>query len=448
MESVTSFLAQSATQYEYDALPAHVTRVAQTCILDWLGVTIAAVEEPTVAAIRDTLAEPGDSSLVGSAGTATALAATRINGTAGHVLDYDDVHGGFGGHPTVVLLPGVLALAESRGLGGRDLITAFVAGLETGARINAIVAPSHYAMGFHTTASVGIFGAAAAAARLLTLDPGQVEHALGLASLSASGLKSGFGTWGKSLQVGHAAYEGAIAATLAGKGAVGPAGGIECEQGFARTHSTEQDFAAALQPVGNPWHTKDVLFKYHASCYGTHSSIESLLRLREQAGSNEVNRIDLAISPRHVGMCTQVNVSTPLQAKFSLAFTSALAWARGSAEREDFAPALIGDGALQTLAEKVTTTPEENRDFHLTDVRVRLADGTTLREQVDMSIAVPEAQLDAQWDKLAAKFHSLVDPVLGADRASQIVDAVANLSDIDNVAALMSLTKPLQASNK
>ncbi len=442
MESVTSFLAQSATQYEYDALPPHVTRVAQSCILDWLGVTIAAVNEPTVAAVRDTLSGTGNSTLVGSDQTATPLAAARINGTAGHVLDYDDVHADFGGHPTVPVLPGVLALAESHGLNGRDLITAFVAGLETEARINPIVAPSHYAMGFHTTASIGIFGAAAGAARLLSLNPEQTEHALGLASLSASGLKSGFGTWGKSLQVGHAAYEGTIAAILAGKGAVGPAGGIECEQGFARTHSTEQDFAAALQPVGSPWHTKDVLFKYHASCYGTHSSIESLLRLREQAGTTDVSGIDLAISPGLVGMCTQVDVTTPLQAKFSLAFTSALAWARGSVAREDFAPDVVGDGALQTLASKVTTTPKSKRESHLTDVRVHLANGTTLREEIDMSIAVPAAQVEVQWDKLAAKFHSLVDPVLGADRASQIVEAVANLSDIDNVAALMALTKP------
>lgn len=441
MESVTSFLAQSATQYEYDALPSHVTRVAQSCILDWLGVTIAAVNEPTVAAVRDTLSEPGDSSVIGTDRTATPLAATRINGTAGHVLDYDDVHGDFGGHPTVPVLPGVLALAESRGLNGRDLITAFVAGLETEARINPIVAPSHYAMGFHTTASIGIFGAAAGAARLLALNPEQTEHALALASLSASGLKSGFGTWGKSLQVGHAAYEGAIAAILAGKGAVGPAGGIECEQGFARTHSTDQDFAAALQPVGSPWHTKDVLFKYHASCYGTHSSIESLLQLRERAGATEVSGIELAISPRHVGMCTQVDVSTPLQAKFSLAFTSALAWSRGSAAREDFAPDVVGDGALQTLARKVTASAEPDRDFHLTDVQVHLADGTTLREEIDMSIAVPEAQLDAQWDKLAAKFHSLVDPVLGVDRAAQIVDSVAKLADLDNVAKLTALVK-------
>ncbi|PRZ44136.1 2-methylcitrate dehydratase PrpD [Antricoccus suffuscus] len=442
MESVTAFLAQSATQYEFDSLPPHVIRVAQSCILDWLGVTIAAADESVVVAVRDTLSGGGDCTLVGSDRAATPLAAARINGTAGHVLDYDDVHAEFGGHPTVPILPAILALAESDGSSGRELITAFVAGLETESRINAIVAPSHYAMGFHTTASVGVFGAAAAAARLMSLDPDQTAHALGLASISASGLKSGFGTWGKSLQVGHAAHEGALAATLAGKGAVGPADGIECDQGFARTHSTEQDFAAAMQPVGKPWHTKDVLFKYHASCYGTHSSIESLLRLREHAGAAEVSGIDLAISPRHVGMCTQVDVSTPLQAKFSLAFTSALAWARGSAAREDFAPAVVSDGALQTLAGKVTTTAEDNRDFHLTDVRVHLADGTTLREEVDMSLAVPEGQLDAQWDKLAAKFHSLVDPICGIERAGQIVDTVAKLADLDNVAKLTALTRP------
>ena len=439
METVTSFLAESATQYTYESLPRHVVRVAQSCILDWLGVTIAATGEPAVTAVRDTLAQPGDSSLVGG-GTASPLAAARINGTAGHVLDYDDVLGDFGGHPTVPVLPGVLALAEARGLGGRDLITSFVAGLETESRVNAVVTPSHYAMGFHTTASVGIFGAAAAAARLLGLDADQTAHALGLASLSASGLKSGFGTWGKSLQVGHAAHEGTLAALLAARGGVGPADGIECEQGFARTHSTEQDFAAALQPVGDPWYTKDVLFKYHASCYGTHSSIESLVRLRDQAAGADVDRIDLTISPRHVGMCTQVDVRTPLQAKFSLAFTSALAWARGSASREDFVPAVVGDGALQTLAGKVTTTPEESRDFHLTDVQVRLTDGRTLQEQIDMSIAVPEDRLDAQWDKLAAKFHSLVDPILGPEQAQRIVDAVNGLPELGNVASLTALT--------
>lgn len=443
MESVTSFLAQSATRYEYDALPAHVTAVARACILDWIGVTLAAVNEPVVTAVREALDGPGSSTVLGTNRTASALAATRINGTAGHVLDYDDVLGDFGGHPTAPALPGALALAESQGHSGRDLITAFVAGIETESRINAIVAPSHYAMGFHTTASIGIFGATAAAARILALDPHQTEHALGLASLSASGLKSGFGTWGKSLQVGHAAYEGTIAAILASKGAVGPTSGLECEQGFARAHSTEQDFAAAMQPLGDPWHTEDVLFKYHASCYGTHSSIESLMRLRAQAGDNEVTDIELAISRRHVGMCTQVDVRTPLEAKFSLAFTSALAWNRGSVALADFTPAVVGDGALQTLAGKVTAVAEDERDFHLTDVRVRLSDGTTLRDAIDMSVAAPEAQLEQQWDKLAAKFHSLVDPVLGDDRAKQVVDAVDRLADLDDMAELMALTKPL-----
>lgn len=442
MESVTTFLAESAAAYTFEELPEHVGRVAQSCILDWLGVVIAAAEDPVVVAIRESLSSSDSGgSIIGTDLVAAPLDAARINGVAGHVLDYDDVLSVFTGHPTAPVLPAALAIAESKGLSGKQLLAALVAGIETEARVSQIVAPSHYAMGFHATASVGVFGSVAAVSNLLSLTVEQTTNAMGLASTSASGLKSGFGNWGKSLQVGHAASEGALAAILASKHGKGPVDGIGCEKGFAQTHSRRQDFDSARQPLGEPWHTKDVLFKYHASCYGTHSSIETLLRLREGADLAAVAEIKLGICPQHVGMCTQVNVTTPLQAKFSLAFTAALAWLKGSAAVQDFAPEVISDRAIQELAGKVVTVSDGNHGFEQTDVLVRLNDGTTLSGMADMSIAATEYQADAQWQKLAVKFHSLVDPVLGAERASNIVDAVDNLSQLDDVSQLMALTR-------
>ncbi len=168
------------------------------------------------------------------------LAAALVNGSASHALDFDDVNMAMPGHPSVAILPGLLALAEERGASGAEILAAFVAGYELQCRLGRTIAPGHYdGLGFHATATVGSFGAAAACAHLLGLDAAATATALGIAATQAAGLKSMFGTMCKPLHAGKAASNGLLAAKLASRGFTSRADALECAQGFARTHSAD-----------------------------------------------------------------------------------------------------------------------------------------------------------------------------------------------------------------
>lgn len=451
---VTSYLARSVGSYSYELLPPDVALIAKSSILDWLGVALAGSHHPVSRAVGEPAGPPEKgrtSTVLARTGRASALDAARINGTAGHVLDYDDVLTAFDGHPTAPVLPAVLAVAEAERASGKDVVAALVAGIETETRVNRVIAPSHYLNGFHTTSTVGTFGAAAATASLLRLAPEQTAHALSLAATTASGLKAAFGSWGKSLQVGHAAAEGVRAARLAWRGAVGPFDGIACEQGFAATHADSVAPDQAMTPVGEPWYCRGILFKFHASCYGTHSSIEALLRLRPRLPLDDIADIELRIAPMHVGMCTRPRVDTPLDAKFSLEFTAAMALVLGHAGEDAFSAATLAREDVRRLAARVRTTVDPMRPFTHTAVLVALRDGTSRRASVDVGMPARRGRLDDQWTRLTGKFRTLAGPVVGAARADEIVSRVAALDElarVDGLTALMRGETPAPPSRR
>src|SRR5262245_51948231 len=195
-----------------------------------------------------------------------ALSAALVNGGMGHALDYDDVNMAMPGHPSVAILPGLLALAEFRHSSGREVVTAFVAGYETACRIGAALQPGHYNLGFHSTGTVGSFGAAAACARLRGLDAEATAVALGIAGTQAAGLKSQFGTMCKPFHAGKAAQNGLLAARLAARGFSGRGDIVECVQGFALTHGPDFVPEASLAAPEAGFHVLANLFKYHSAC--------------------------------------------------------------------------------------------------------------------------------------------------------------------------------------
>jgi 2-methylcitrate dehydratase PrpD len=438
---VTAHLARSASSSAYERIPPDVVLIAKSSILDWLGVALSGAGEPAaraVAGLAHVPAGPGVTVLARTARASPADAA-RINGTAGHVLDFDDVLTAFDGHPTAPVLPAALAMAEAEGASGRDLLTALVTGIETQTRINRIVTPSHYLKGFHTTASVGVFGAATAVARLARLESERTAHALGLAATAASGLKAAFGSWGKSVQVGRAAAEGVHAALLARHGAVGPTGAINGDQGFASTHADAADIAGAMAAVGDPWYCRQILYKFHASCYGTHSSVEALLRLRRGLVVDDIAEIELCVAPMHVGMCTRDPVQTPLDAKFSLAFTAAMAVLLGGVDERAFTAETVAREDLRRLAAKVKVAVDPARPFTCTAVGVTLRDGSCVREAVDVGEPSAPDRLGQQWDRLEVKFRALAAPVVGDARAHAIAALVAELDALPRIDRLTAL---------
>src|SRR4051794_34675416 len=276
-KDLTRNLATQASAISYDALPDDVHALARQCVLDYYGVALAGADDPLVAILLDELTEAGgalQASLIGHAQRLPALSAALVNGAIGHALDYDDVNLAMPGHPSVAILPGLMALAEQRNSTGREVVAAFVAGYETACRIGMALRPGHYDRGFHATGTVGAFGAAAACAHLLGLDTEAMARALGIAGTQAAGLKSQFGTMCKPFHAGKASQSGLLAARLAARGFSSRGDMMECVQGFAATHGPDFHPEKALAAPEKDFHIYANLFKYHAACYLTHGPIE------------------------------------------------------------------------------------------------------------------------------------------------------------------------------
>jgi 2-methylcitrate dehydratase PrpD len=438
---VTRRIAEAGQAIRFEALPDDVVTRAKQCVLDWLGVTLAGADEPLTCILREEAREQGgypQATLVGWGEKVATGQAALVNGAASHALDYDDVVSVMSGHPTVPVLPAVLALGERDRRSGRDAIAAFVAGFETECRIGAIVMPGHYGVGWHATATLGTFGAAAASAHLLGLDTERRQHALGIAGTQAAGMKSMFGTMCKPFHAGKAAANGLLAATLARRGFTSNPDVIETVQGFAATHT------ATFRPeMLDAWPAdrfaiREVLFKYHAACFGTHATMEGVLRLKEEEGlhADHVDEITLRVPAGNLTMCNIHEPRTALEGKFSLRFTAALALGHGDTTEQAFTDERVTEWSLVQLRDRVRVVAHETEAFS-TEVHVRLMDGRELRRSVNMN--VPESDLERQWGRLRAKFRSLAVPVIGEGQAAALEAMVLDLERVDDVGALLAL---------
>ncbi|MGF7160370.1 2-methylcitrate dehydratase PrpD [Rhodoligotrophos appendicifer] len=441
---LTRALAERAAAWRFEDLSADVRRLAKHCVLDWLGVTLAAAADPLVTmVIAAERPQGGPAGLIGHPLSATAGQAALINGSASHALDYDDVNLAILGHPTVAILPGLIALAQERRLSGAHVMTAFVAGYDTACRVGQTVMPDHYEGGFHATATLGVFGGAAAACRLLDLDGSATVRALGIAATTAAGLKSMFGTMCKPLHAGRAAQAAVLAAQLAEAGFTSNEQAIECAQGFAATHSARFDPAAAWREPASGAFILDTLFKFHAACYLTHSTIEAATALRERHGLalDQIQAVTVTVHPACDKVCNIAEPATGLEAKFSLRLAAAMGLAgRDTAALDSFSDEVATAAALCRLRDRVSVGFSQGRPTTHAEMSVTLQDGRVVSAESDSGL--PERDLDAQDRKLNAKFMGLAVPILGAERAQALAAAVDDLDCLPDLNALVALCAP------
>ena len=439
---LTRALAERAIALRYDELPAPVRELAGQCILDYLGVALAAAQDPLVQILLDEMVEAGgspQSSIIGHSARLPMLSAALVNGSAAHALDYDDVNMAMPGHPSVAILPGLLALAELKGSSGREVVTAFVAGYETACRIGAALQPGHYNFGFHSTGTVGTFGAAAACAWLLGLDAEAAATALGIAGTQAAGLKSQFGTMCKPFHAGKAAQNGLLAARLAQRGFSSRTDIVECSQGFALTHGPDFVPNAALATPAAGFHLLANLFKYHAACYFTHAPIECARRLRveHRLTPDMIAGIALRLDTSCDRVC---NIPVPvdgLQSKFSLRQTVAMALAGvDTASLGAYSAENARDPGLIRLRDRVRFDWQNNWPQTFCELELELVDGRCLTARHDAGVPDDIAE---QGARLAAKFDGLVAPVLGAPRARELREMISGLDDVADILSLARL---------
>jgi len=445
---ITHALASRASALRFESLPAHVVTVARQCVLDWLGVAMAARAEPLVQILLAEAREEagtGPAPVIGHALRLSRPQAALVNGAAGHALDYDDSSIAMGGHATAPILPALLADAAGREVSGAQFIAAFVSGYELACRIGRMLNPSHYAAGFHPTATLGTFGAAAACAHLRGLDAGGTARALGIAGSAASGLRVNFGTMSKPLHAGMAARAGLEAAALAARGFTATESILDGANAFPATHAPQFEPEKALQDPEGGFYLPDNLFKFHAACHGTHGAIDAARGLMNEhgVGADDLRAVEVTVAPWLRSVCCIDEPRSGLEAKFSLRTVTAMALT-GADTSEPGAFDGFDRPEVRRLAPLVQLEfSGEAGQSVAAQVKFVLKNGAALNASHDP--ALPERDLQKQQLKVESKFSALAIPALGAQRARQLKDGVAHLDRAMSVDPLLVIATPAPA---
>ncbi len=443
-ESLSEFIFET----NYQGLPKEVIHQTKRCILDFLGVALAGSDTGLAPLIRDIVSGMGgkeEATTIGDGRKLPALSAALLNAVKGHVLDMDDGHRHANGHPGVTIIPAALAIAEAENITGEELIEAIVAGYETFIRIGIAINPSHLKRGFHTTGTVGPFGAAAACSKILHLSKKEIKNALAIAGLQGAGLLEVMtsGQIMKPFHPGKAAQGGLLASRLAGAGAEGPGLIFEGEKGFLRAFSDEGDFSKLLYGLGNRFEIMNIYFKYHAACRHIHPALDATVEIMNKNKINvgEIEKIDVhtySIAYHLTGQKKEVN--TELAAKFSLPFSIALVLVFGKAGADEYSLEHIRNPLIQSLAGKVNIVVDKERDDVYPDKRGASVRIETARNVYTNEVNIPkgEPEFPASDDELKDKFFQNAKGVLSKGKIEKLQETIIHIEG-KSVRALMEL---------
>ena len=457
--TIAETLAARIAGVNYDVLPQAARHWAKVAIMDTVGCTLAGASEPCaqiagrVAAIGGASNGGGGRCVVfGTAHRVGPMDAASINGTAAHALDYDDCSDTLGGHPSAPILPALFALAETQPTNGRDFITAYIAGWETETRIARGVNFHHYEKGWHPTATLGVFGAAAACAKLLGLTVEQTARALALAATFSSGLKANFGTMTKPLHVGQSARNGLYAALLAAEGFTSSTDAIEHRQGFLRVFNGDGNFNA--EPIvaewGAPWDIVDpgLAIKQYPCCGSTHPAIDAMLMLVRENGltPGNVGKIESQTHPRRFAHTNRPDPRGALDAKFSVQYCLARALVSRQVLIEHFEDGSYDQPDVRAVLARVSSSAWPDRPMDLSehfgaDVTVTLTDGRVLMQSVPRPLGRgPTTPLPPAL--LRGKFIDCAKRALSPDAANRLFRMLDGLEAVNRISALTEATIP------
>jgi 2-methylcitrate dehydratase PrpD len=447
-------IADKIAAYQFSDLTPEALDNAKTVILDTVGCALAGAREPVVQTLLRTpgINTPGSSSLWGNYRKLDALCAALINGAAAHALDFDDVNIAIGGHPTAPVLAALQALAEEHPCDGKQFLLAFVVGFETETRIARSVNFHHYDKGWHPTATMGVFGAAAACAKLLSLSITETATALALCVSLASGVKANFGTMTKPYHVGHAARHGLLAARLAQQGFTANLEAFEHKQGFFNVYNGPGQYhpERALQDWAAPWDIVEpgIGIKLYPCCDSTHASIDALLMMMRDNdfSAHHIRRMKTLIHPLRLTHVDRPTLRNALDAKFSVQYCLARAALDKAITFDSFLPESYEDPAALMLMQSVEAAPHPDLSLttdgnYLTELTVELLDGRTFTLQKDRPFG-RTAQEPAPPELILSKFINCAASVLPAKRVTALHDAIRQLEDCERMHMLAEYWTP------
>jgi 2-methylcitrate dehydratase PrpD len=436
----TAALAQYVASTRFAELPPAVLHEARRALVNWAGCAIGASAHPTVDIAwraMQPFAGAAQAALLGRSERTDILNAALVNGISSHVLDFDDTHPQTLVHPSGPVAAALFALAEHRSASGRDLVNAFVAGVEVSCRVARAVLPSHYDIGWHITGTAGVFGAAAAAARLLGLDRERTTWALGLAATQSSGLREMFGSMAKSLHPGRAAQNGLASALFAQGGFDSAATGIEGRRGFAHVLSTTVDMARAVEGLGDRYDLLGNTYKPFACGLVIHPAIDACIQLKA-AGITpaQVARIDLKVHPLVLELTGKPAPTSGLEGKFSVFHSAAVALIDGAGGEAQYADARVNAPEVVSLRARIHAEVDASMALDAMHVTATLTDGSRREIAIDHCVG---SQLQPMTDaQLGAKFLDQCAPVLGRARAEGALASLWRMDDQEDLRALVA----------
>jgi 2-methylcitrate dehydratase PrpD len=452
-------IAEFALGLDFESIPAAVVERTQLHLLDVLGCALAAgadgagtqAEEWALENERDL----GPAELWHAWRSVSPAAAALANGMLAHALDFDDTHPLAMIHVSTVTAPAAVAIAQARGAGGRELITAMVAGAETTIRLGLAAPGEFHARGLHPTSVCGVFGATVAVARLLGLDRPQTVAALGIAGSTSSGLFEFLadGSSTKPFHAGWAAHAAVMAAGLAALGATGPATVLEGRFGMFRAVlglARDQELTEQLSDLGERWETLEMAIKPYPACHLTHAAMDGARSLLDDGlCSEEIVAVRAAVPEAAVGIVLEPagrkrRPTTPYEAKFSLPFCVSRMLVDGRVDAASFSSDTLSDGPVLDLMDRFSyqVVATGGRGPFFTILSVELRDGGVWTVDVPHPSGASGAPLSR--DRVVAKFCALAKPRLGVATAP-IAEMILSFSDADTGAAISLIPWPAPA---
>jgi 2-methylcitrate dehydratase PrpD len=430
-------------------LPDSAIHAAKRAVIDWFSSTLRGGLEPPAMMLAEAFRDNSGKALLYPSGRAVdAPTAALINGAAAHTIEFDDIYRDGLYHPAAPVISATLAVAQAKGLGGDAFLRSVIAGYEVSNRMAVCVNPAHYKY-WHTTGTIGTFGAAAGAAAALGLDGEKTGHAMANAGTLAAGLQQAFraDAMAKPMHTANAAQTGVMLAMAAEHGVTGAMDILEGECGFGAAMCKDPDrpsgpdWEAAADDLEKSFTIERNTFKNHAACGHIHAAIDGVLAIRKQheLGPDDIAAIRVETFQKALEICGSREPRTIFEAKFSLPYCVAVAMTTGRVRLDAFSEALLDDAAIRGLIEKIELNEADDLSAEFPGRRAaRIEIETTGGERFEHYSPTRKGDPDNPLtdEELAEKFLGITDPVLGPEGAARLLDTLWRLDEADDLCAL------------
>jgi 2-methylcitrate dehydratase PrpD len=461
---LTEYVGKFVASTKYEDIPEAVIELGKKSILDGLGLALAGSRAQTGTICREYLEQlrvcDGKSSIIGSSKKTSPRFAAFVNGVSIHADDFDDTQlsaakdrvYGLLVHPTVPVLPAILAVAEGRTISGKEFMLAYHLGVEVECKIAEAISPRHYQDGFHSTGTCGPFGSAAACAKLFQFDLSRIRNSLGLAASQSGGLRENFGTMTKPFQAGHAAESGLLSAELVSLGWTAAEQILEADRGFFHASGGSFDPKAIMNRLGKPWTfaSPGISLKPYPSGSLSHPAMTELVRLIEvnKLQPAQVEKLDVGANHQMTTTLLHHRPKTGLEAKFSMEFCMAILLLRGKAGLSEFSDKVVQEPEVQEMIGRVNfyVDPEaENAGFDkMTSLlKIHLRDGRIITGRADFAKGSPANPMS--FNEAAAKFRGCAEfaewPKQKTEKLITYLKTLESIRDLSGLSPLLSAEK-------